>query len=422
MEANVTNGVAAYRRGSHDGVIAFGGGSALDTGKAIALMVGQSRPIWDFEDREDWYTRVNVAGMAPTIGVPTTSGTGSEVGRASVITDLRDHTKKIIFHPRMQPALVIADPELTLGLPPKVTAAVGMDALSHNLEAYCAPFHHPMADGIAVEGMRLIKQWLPVAVTDGSNIEARSQMMVASAMGATAFQKGLGAMHSLSHPCSANLNTHHGLTNGVVMPYVLAWNRSALEEKMARLAAYLGLPQPSFDAVMKWILDLRRQIGIPATLADLGMQAAHVRHFRPAGVRRPVDRRQPAADDAGQVCAAVSELHRRPGALTVIHWQFSPPQAYSRHARPRLLRSRRPAADRRGSGQRRRPALRQQARDHRRSAREGAAVLRRADRRADALDPASPDFQLSAAASIPTATATSKCRSKSGPTTSALTS
>ena len=203
VEANVTNGVAAFRRGAHDGVIAFGGGSALDTGKAIALMVGQTRPIWDFEDREDWYTRVNVAGMAPTIAVPTTAGTGSEVGRASVITDVRDHTKKIIFHPRMQPALVIADPELTLGLPPHVTAAVGMDALSHNLEAYCAPFYHPMADGIAVEGMRLIKEWLPVAVRDGSNIEARAHMMVASSMGATAFQKGLGAMHSLSHPCSA---------------------------------------------------------------------------------------------------------------------------------------------------------------------------------------------------------------------------
>ena len=181
VESNVTHGVAAYRQGKHDGVIAFGGGSALDTGKAIALMVGQTRPIWDFEDREDWYTRVNVAGMAPTIGVPTTSGTGSEVGRASVITDLRDHTKKIIFHPRMQPALVIADPELTIGLPAKVTAAVGMDALSHNLEAYCAPFHHPMADGIAVEGMRLVKEWLPIAVADGKNIEARAQMMVASA-------------------------------------------------------------------------------------------------------------------------------------------------------------------------------------------------------------------------------------------------
>lgn len=276
VEANVTQGVTAYRSGGHDGVIAFGGGSALDTGKAIALMVGQTRPIWDFEDREDWYTRVSVGGMAPTIGVPTTSGTGSEVGRAAVITDLRDHTKKIIFHPRMQPALVIADPELTLGLPPHVTAAVGMDALSHNLEAYCAPFHHPMADGIAVEGMRLIKEWLPAAVKDGGNIEARAQMMAASAMGATAFQKGLGAMHSLSHPCSANLNTHHGLTNGVVMPYVLTWNRSVLEGKMARLAAYLGLPSPSFEAVLNWIVDLRSEIGIPRTLAELGMRPEHV--------------------------------------------------------------------------------------------------------------------------------------------------
>ncbi len=190
VESNVTNGVNAYRRGSHDGVIAFGGGSALDTGKAVALMVGQTRPIWDFEDREDWYTRVNVAGMAPTVAVPTTSGTGSEVGRASVITDVRDHTKKIIFHPKMLPSIVIADPELTLGLPAKVTAAVGMDALSHNLEAYCSPSYHPLAEGIALEGMRLVHDWLPTAVKDGSDIEARSHMMAASLMGATAFQKG----------------------------------------------------------------------------------------------------------------------------------------------------------------------------------------------------------------------------------------
>jgi alcohol dehydrogenase class IV len=278
VEANVTSGIAAYRKGAHDGVVAFGGGSALDAGKAIALMVGQTRPMWDFEDREDWYTRVNVAGIAPTIGVPTTSGTGSEVGRAAVITDLRDHTKKIIFHPRMQPQIVIADPELTLGLPPHVTAAVGMDALSHNLEAFCAPFFHPMADGIAVEGMRLIKEWLPIAVKNGSSIEARAHMMVASSMGATAFQKGLGAMHSLSHPCSANLNTHHGLTNGVVMPYVLAWNRSALEDKLSRLAAYLGL-RPSFTAVLDWVLQLRAEIGIPNTLAELGVQPEHAAGF-----------------------------------------------------------------------------------------------------------------------------------------------
>ncbi len=279
VESNVTNGVAAYRRGSHDGVIAFGGGSALDTGKAVALMVGQTRPIWDFEDREDWYTRVNVAGMAPTIAVPTTSGTGSEVGRASVITDTRDHTKKIIFHPRMLPALVIADPELTSGLPPNVTAAVGMDALSHNLEAYCSPSYHPLAEGIALEGMRLIHDWLPAAVKDGNDIEARSHMMAASLMGATAFQKGLGAMHSLSHPCSANLNTHHGLTNAVVMPYVMAWNRPALSEKMQRLAAFLNLRQHSFDGVLDWIMELRKTIGVPDTLGELGVTMEHVQGF-----------------------------------------------------------------------------------------------------------------------------------------------
>ncbi|HYM35974.1 MAG TPA: iron-containing alcohol dehydrogenase [Steroidobacteraceae bacterium] len=271
VEANVTMGVAACKSNAHDGVVAFGGGSALDAGKAIALMVGQTRPLWDFEDREDWYMRVKVDGILPTIGVPTTSGTGSEVGRASVITDVRDHSKKIIFHPRMQPRLVIDDPELTVGLPPHITAAVGMDALSHNLEAYCAPFYHPMADGIALEGMRLIKEFLPRAVQNGRDIEARAQMLVASSMGATAFQKGLGAMHSLSHPCSAHFNTHHGLTNAVVMPYVLLWNRSALEEKFVRLAAYLNLPKPSFNAVFHWILDLRKTIGIPNTLIDIGV-------------------------------------------------------------------------------------------------------------------------------------------------------
>lgn len=279
VEANVTAGVALFKQRGYDGVIAFGGGSALDTGKAIALMVGQTRPLWDFEDREDWFTRVDVAGIVPTVAVPTTSGTGSEVGRASVITDVRDHTKKIIFHPKMQPALVIADPELTLGLPAHVTAAVGMDALSHNLEAYCSPFYHPMAEGIALEGARLIKEWLPLAVRDGGNLEARSHMMVASSMGATAFQKGLGAMHSLSHPCSANLNTHHGLTNAVVMPYVLSWNRDAIEGKMVRLAAFLGLRQHSFDGVLDWVIELRQAIGIPNTLAELGLKDEHAVAF-----------------------------------------------------------------------------------------------------------------------------------------------
>lgn len=287
VEANVTAGVAAFRRGGHDGVIAFGGGSALDTAKAIALMVGQTRPIWDFEDREDWYTRVNVAGMAPVVAVPTTAGTGSEVGRASVITDLRDHTKKIIFHAKMMPGIVLEDPELTVGLPAHITAAVGMDALSHNLEAYCAPGYHPMAEGIAVEGMRLIKEFLPRAVRNGADVEARAHMLVASSMGATAFQKGLGAMHSLSHPCSANLDTHHGLTNAVVMPYVLEWNRAALEDKFVRLAAWLGLAEQSYAGVMRWVLELRREIGIPHTLAEIGVKEEHARPFAPQAFADP---------------------------------------------------------------------------------------------------------------------------------------
>lgn len=281
VEQNVLDGVAAYRAGGHDGVIAFGGGSALDTAKAIALMVGQTRRIFDFEDREDWYTRVDVAGMAPVVAVPTTSGTGSEVGRSSVITDPRDHLKKIIFHPRMLPAIVIGDPALTVGLPPAITAAVGMDALSHNLEAYCASFYHPMADGIALQGIKLVADWLPRAVRDGNDLEARANMMVASMMGATAFQKGLGAMHALSHPCSAILGTHHGLTNGVVMPYVLGFNRPAIEDKMAAVARYLNLEAQSFAGVMEWVLRLRQDIGIPHRLRDLGVEPGHVAQLAP---------------------------------------------------------------------------------------------------------------------------------------------
>ena len=287
VEENVDLGVAAFQAGGNDGVIAFGGGSALDAAKAIALMVGQTRPLWDFEDREDWFTRVDVTGMAPVVAVPTTAGTGSEVGRASVITDLSDHTKKIIFHPKMLPAIVIEDPELTVGLPAQVTAATGMDALSHCLEAWCSPFYHPMAEGVAAEGMRLVRNWLPTAVKDGANVEARAHMLVASSMGATAFQKGLGAMHSLSHPCGANLNTHHGLTNAVVMPYVLAWNRRAIEDKMVRLAAYLGLQRQSFDGFLDWVLQLRADIGIPGTLADIGVGEEHAAVFAPQALADP---------------------------------------------------------------------------------------------------------------------------------------
>src|SRR5882724_1082500 len=265
---NVEDGIAAYRAGRHDGVIAFGGGSALDAAKTVALMVGQKRPMWDFEDVGDNWQRVDPAGVVAVIAVPTTAGTGSEVGRASVITNEATHTKKIIFHPRMLPAIVISDPGLTVGLPAKITAATGMDALAHCLEAYCAPGYHPMAEGIAVEGMRLVKENLPTAVRDGRNLAARANMMAAASMGATAFQKGLGAIHALSHPVGALYDTHHGMTNAVFMPYVLVFNRKAIEDKIKRLSAYIGL-KPNFRAFMDFVLELREQCGVPHTLSGL---------------------------------------------------------------------------------------------------------------------------------------------------------
>jgi len=268
---NIDDGVTAFRDGGHDGVIAWGGGSGLDAGKVIAFMSGQTRPVWDFEDRGDNWLRADEAGIAPIIAVPTTAGTGSEVGRAGVVLDEATHVKKIIFHPRILPSIVISDPVLTLGLPPHITAATGMDALAHCLEAYCAPGFHPMADGIAVVGMRLIKNWLPLAVVDGKDLAARANMLAAASMGATAFQKGLGAIHALSHPVGALYDTHHGLTNAVFMPYVLAFNRKAVEERLTRLAAYLDLRNPSFAAIMKWVMELRETFKVPHTLRDLGV-------------------------------------------------------------------------------------------------------------------------------------------------------
>ncbi|HEX8623754.1 MAG TPA: iron-containing alcohol dehydrogenase [Allosphingosinicella sp.] len=274
--ADVEAGLAAYRQGGHDGIVAFGGGSALDAGKVIAFMSGQSRPLWDFEDQADWWSRADPAGIAPVVAVPTTAGTGSEVGRAGVILDRDAGVKKIIFHPGMLPGIVILDPELTLGLPAHVTAATGMDALSHCLEAYCAPGFHPMADGIAAEGMKQIREWLPRAVEDGSDIEARGHMLAAASMGATAFQKGLGGMHALSHPIGALLETHHGLTNAVLMPYMLDFNRPAIEERLTRLAGYIGLEDSSFQGFLTWIIELRRSLGIPHTLGELGVSEADV--------------------------------------------------------------------------------------------------------------------------------------------------
>jgi len=272
VSKNVDDGVKAYLAGGHDGVIAWGGGSGVDAAKAVALMVGQTVPIWDFEDVGDNWTRVNADGVAPIVAVPTTSGTGSEVGRSSVIANEETHTKKVIFHPTMLPQVVICDPELVTGLPPALTAYTGMDALVHCFEAYCAPGYHPMAEGIALEGMRLVQQWLPAAVKDGSDIEARTHMMSAAAMGATAFQKGLGAVHSLSHPVGSIYDTHHGLTNAVFMPYVMSFNRPAIEGQMDLLARYLNLPGSGFSAVMDWVLELRQTFNIANTPVDLGVE------------------------------------------------------------------------------------------------------------------------------------------------------
>ncbi|MBM66205.1 MAG: alcohol dehydrogenase [Myxococcales bacterium] len=272
---DVEEAVEALRRGEHDGVIAFGGGSALDVGKAVALMAGQTRPLWAFEDAGDNWQRVDEAGMLPCVAVPTTSGTGSEVGRCSVIVNEAEKRKVIIFHARMLPERVLLDPEVTVGLPAQVTAAVGMDALSHNLEAFCAPGYHPQADGIALEGMRLIQKALVRAVENGGDLGARQDMLVASMMGATAFQKGLGAMHSMSHPIGAHLKAHHGLTNAIVMPYVLEFNADVIGPRMDLLARALDLPGEGLSAVMAWVLELRQRLQIPHTLEALGFEPHH---------------------------------------------------------------------------------------------------------------------------------------------------
>jgi alcohol dehydrogenase class IV len=297
---NVDDGTAYYREHNHDGVIAFGGGSALDAAKAVALMVGQDRPVWDFEDVGDNWLRVNVEGMAPVVAVPTTAGTGSEVGRASVITDASKHIKKIIFHPNMLPEQVLLDPELTVGLPGLITAATGMDALSHNLEALCSPFYHPMAEGIALEGIRLVQEFLPRAVADGTDIEARTQMLVCSSMGATAFQKGLGGMHALAHPLGALYDAHHGTLNAILMPYVLQANRLEIEQRIDRLTHYMGLAETGYDGFMAWVLDLREQVGIAHTLAGIGIDDAQAETVGKMAVEDPSAEGNPISFSADQ--------------------------------------------------------------------------------------------------------------------------
>ncbi len=267
--SNVIEGVNCFRENNCDGVICFGGGSGLDVGKSIAFMSGQTLPIWDFEDVGDNWTKANSVKIAPIIAVPTTAGTGSETGRAAVILNEDTGVKKIIFHPKFLPSVVILDPVLTVSLPPKITAATGMDALSHNLEAYCAPGYHPMADGIALEGMKLINKWLLEAVNNGSNLEARMNMLTAASMGATAFQKGLGAIHSLSHPVNALNNIHHGLSNAIFMPYVLTFNKDVIEKKIIKICDYFELQDRTFDGFINWVLDLRKKLNIPHKLSDV---------------------------------------------------------------------------------------------------------------------------------------------------------
>ncbi|WP_033069027.1 iron-containing alcohol dehydrogenase [Thalassospira australica] len=268
-------GLKVYKAGGFDGVIAFGGGSALDLAKAIAFMSGQTRPVWDFEDIGDWWTRADPDGIAPVIAVPTTAGTGSEVGRASVLTNSETHVKKIIFHPKMLPVAVICDPELTVGMPPVVTAGTGLDAFIHSFEAFSSPFYHPMSQGIALEGMRLVKDNLMTAFKDGGNIEARTHMLSAAAMGATAFQKGLGAVHALSHPIGAVYGTPHGMTNAIALPAVVKFNRPAIEDRVKLLAAYLGI-DGGFDGFYAWLTDFSRQLGVPEKMSALGVDREQI--------------------------------------------------------------------------------------------------------------------------------------------------
>lgn len=269
-EKNLEAGIKVFKAGNHDGVIAFGGGSGLDLGKMVAFMAEQKGSVWDYEDIGDWWSRADADAIYPNVAVPTTAGTGSEVGRASVLTNSETHVKKIIFHPKVLPSVVICDPELTVGMPKPITAGTGMDAFAHCLEAFCSPHYHPMSQGIALEGLRLVKEYLPRAYADGSDLEARAHMMSAAAMGATAFQKGLGAIHALSHPLGAVYNTHHGTTNAVVMPPVLRFNRPAIEDRLTQASAYLGI-SGGFDGFFEYVLKLREELAIPDKMSALGV-------------------------------------------------------------------------------------------------------------------------------------------------------
>ena len=285
-EKNAAAGVKAFKDGGHDGVVAFGGGSGLDLGKLVAFLAGQTRPLWDFEDIGDWWTRADADAIAPIVAVPTTAGTGSEVGRASVITNSETEEKKIIFHPKFLPSVVICDPELTVGMPGFITAGTGLDAFAHCVEAFCSPHYHPMSQGMALEGMRLVKEYLPRAYADGTDLEARAHMMSAAAMGATAFQKGLGAIHALSHPIGAIYHTHHGTTNAVCMPAVLQFNKPAITGVLTNAANYLGIAG-GYDGFCAYVDDLNASLGIPKTLAALGVDNPDIDRIVAGALRDP---------------------------------------------------------------------------------------------------------------------------------------
>ncbi len=294
IEANILEGCKAYKAGRHDGVVAFGGGSGLDVGKLIALMHSQKISVFELEDVGDWWTRADASTISPIVAVPTTAGTGSEVGRAGVVTHPSTHEKKIIFHPAIMPKVAILDPELSVGLPPKLTAATGFDAFAHCLEAYCTPFYHPLAEGVALEGMRLVKENLAKAVKKGKDLDARGNMLVASAMGATAFQKGLGSIHSLSHPFGGLYDAHHGLLNGIIMPYVLKANRKKVETKIERVAAYLGI-KGGFNGFMKYVLALRKETGIPHALKDINIDTKRLDEVARMAIKDPTHEANPVA-------------------------------------------------------------------------------------------------------------------------------
>ena len=274
-DRNLEAGIRAFREGGHDGVIAFGGGSGLDLAKMVAFMHGQSRPVWDFEDGSPLWREADADAIAPIVAVPTTAGTGSEVGRASVITNSETDVKKIIFHPKVMPSVVIADPELTVGMPPAITAGTGLDAFAHSVEAFSSPFYHPMSQGIALEGMRLVKEYLPRAYENPEDLEARAHMMSAAMMGATAFQKGLGAIHAMSHPVGALFHTHHGTTNAVCMPAVLRLNAPAIRDRFDAAAAYLGI-EGGFEGFQDYVQELNERLNIPRRLSDLGVDPARI--------------------------------------------------------------------------------------------------------------------------------------------------